>query len=515
MEVIKEGTHTCLQYYLAHKENNIEDTIEGKIWQYYLSVEYEVLKHNTLKTLIPVQLREKDGEKSLLFDITGMQPLRKREKETGFSQKECEKIMHSIINLLEEIDNYMLNLECLQFRPEYIYTGTDGELRWLYYPQLISQESENLNMQDDKLKTGDFQKKIEDFFAWILTQIDYEDAEAVQYMYRFYNKIRKLGFSKELLERYVLSETPKEVKNISAEPYEEFFKEDLEQEKVRKFKQEELKKDEKVVDSYSYENFPDITRSKKEDRKNQQKMIYTGVTVVFTILVGISGALEGYLIFSGMKSGFTKVLFQYCIGGGMFVLTFLFGIVWSIVKIRKIRQNQNQQKNLRIDLHAERAYEGRERNNTGNNIQSNIESNIGNDTGNNTGRMIETNVDWESEGEGTTILSGSGMIDRSYPILREEDTGIVYLIKESPFYIGSAAGNQLEIQDRTVSREHAVILEDIYVGGGEGYIIRDMNSTNGTWLDDKKMRKGGQEKLKDGMIIRFAKKEYKFLLQNI
>lgn len=42
-----------------------------------------------------------------------------------------------------------------------------------------------------------------------------------------------------------------------------------------------------------------------------------------------------------------------------------------------------------------------------------------------------------------------------------------------------------------------------------------MNSTNGTWINDKKMRKGSQAKLKDGTIIRFAQKEYKFLLQDI
>ena len=42
-----------------------------------------------------------------------------------------------------------------------------------------------------------------------------------------------------------------------------------------------------------------------------------------------------------------------------------------------------------------------------------------------------------------------------------------------------------------------------------------MNSTNGTWINNKKMKKGGQENLEEGQIIRFAQKEYKFLLQEI
>lgn len=61
--------------------------------------------------------------------------------------------------------------------------------------------------------------------------------------------------------------------------------------------------------------------------------------------------------------------------------------------------------------------------------------------------------------------------------------------KNCPFYIGSAEGvNHLHIQDKTVSREHAVILEDIYEGDGQGYILRDMGSTNGTWLNGKKIK---------------------------
>lgn len=61
--------------------------------------------------------------------------------------------------------------------------------------------------------------------------------------------------------------------------------------------------------------------------------------------------------------------------------------------------------------------------------------------------------------------------------------------KKLSFYIGSAEGvNHLHIQDKTVSREHAVILEDIYEGDGQGYILRDMGSTNGTWLNGKKIK---------------------------
>lgn len=142
-------------------------------------------------------------------------------------------------------------------------------------------------------------------------------------------------------------------------------------------------------------------------------------------------------------------------------------------------------------------------------------------------QMIKTEVDWEAEGdwesgtEGTTILNYGNESEKEdgkicHPMLRDMELGIIYVIKNCPFYIGSAEGvNHLHIQDKTVSREHAVILEDIYEGDGQGYILRDMGSTNGTWLNGKKIKRGNQEQLEDGAVIRFAKKEYEFLIQDI
>ena len=48
VKVIKEGTHIYLQEQIMYTGEELEDT--GL--EYYLSVEYEVLKHNSLKTLL-------------------------------------------------------------------------------------------------------------------------------------------------------------------------------------------------------------------------------------------------------------------------------------------------------------------------------------------------------------------------------------------------------------------------------------------------------------------------------
>lgn len=547
MEVIKEGTHTYLLKQIEYRTPAYDESVvhaQNESWDYYLSVEYEILKRNELKTLVSAQLREKDEEKSLLFDITGKRPLKRQGKERAFSQKECEKILQNMSNMIQEVEDYMLDLNCIELRPEYIYEDSKGEIQWIYFPQTSLESEIKSNLQDRELqnKNEDLQKRIEALFAWMLPQIDYEDTDAVQFMYRFYNKVRKLGFSKELLETYIqtkrqkeyydieeVDETSEKVKDSSkikqdrrsnneSISYEEFFKEELELEKQkiespnnrkqkpgdfqigikngrrnsrREVQRNERNRDEKNKNqSNRNQRNKDLNnRNKSQSNENNYLVLYNGLKIISVICTFLAVILEGIFIFYGMRSGFTRQLFQYSVGGMLLIIVFACGFMWSTQTVRKIKQMSDefiQEKELQ-----------------------------------NRPQMIKTEADWESGTEGTTILNYGNESEKEdgkicHPMLRDMELGIIYVIKNCPFYIGSAEGvNHLQIQDKTVSREHAVILEDIYEGDGQGYILRDMGSTNGTWLNGKKIKRGNQEQLEDGAVIRFAKKEYEFLIQDI
>ena len=553
MEVIKEGTHTYLLKQIEYRTPAYDESVvyaENESWDYYLSVEYEVLKRNELKTLVSAQLREKDEEKSLLFDITGKRPLKRQGKERAFSQKECEKILQNMSNMIQEVEDYMLDLNCIELRPEYIYEDSKGEIQWIYFPQTSLESEIKSNLQDRELqnKNEDLQKRMEALFAWMLPQIDYEDTDAVQFMYRFYNKVRKLGFSKELLETYIQTKIQKEYYDIEEVDktsekvrdsskikqdrksnnegisYEEFFKEELELEKQkiespnnrkektgdfrigikngkrnsrREVQRNERNRDEKNKNqsNRNQKNKDLNNRNKSQSNENNYFILYNGLKIISVICTFLAVILEGIFVFYGMRSGFTRQLFQYSVGGMLLIIVFACGFIWSTQAVRKIKQMSDefiQEKELQ-----------------------------------NRPQMIKTEVDWETEGdwesgtEGTTILNYGNESEKEdgkicHPMLRDMELGIIYVIKNCPFYIGSAEGvNHLHIQDKTVSREHAVILEDIYEGDGQGYILRDMGSTNGTWLNGKKIKRGNQEQLEDGSVIRFAKKEYEFLIQDI
>ena len=553
MEIVKEGTHTYLLRHIEYekqqtqmekkveKANPHEAEEEGKkieksMLEYYLSVEYEILKRNSLKTLIPVQLREQDERKSLLFDITEKRPLKVRENDTGLSKEMCKKVLQSVISLIQEIEDYMLNLECIEFSPEYIYEGINGEIQWIYFPDIYMQnekedsdenKASNSNSNQNN-RTENLQNKIESLFEWMLTQIDYQDNRAVRLIYGIYNAIRKRGFSKELLERYLYSEgndyEQRKEKDGEYNGREQERSSDKDKYKENKYGESTYKENgyrekeyderpeyaenisyekffESELEGMKQEKFSQSTKKLKEvDNKKSKRTIYFCLKIVFLILLLATAGLEGIWIFEGMTKGFTEALFQYCIGGVFLITAFTFGMLNCSNQMKKI-------------MDAERS-------------KDRVNSNLSNSMVNNSPIVrpltIKTDVSWETE-EGTTILNSTGMsYEKGYmdegtrevcPMLRDMETGIVYIIKSYPFYIGSAEGvNQLTIPDKTVSREHAVILEKLYEQGEEGYILRDLDSTNGTWINGKRMKSGSQKELRDGATIYFAKKAYKFLL---
>lgn len=90
--------------------------------------------------------------------------------------------------------------------------------------------------------------------------------------------------------------------------------------------------------------------------------------------------------------------------------------------------------------------------------------------------------------------------------LKDEEHKLEFFISATPYVIGASRtrvnGN---IKSRAVSRCHAQI-----TGSGEEFYISDLNSTNGTYVDDRKITSGERVKLEDGMRVRIA--DYSFMV---
>jgi len=76
------------------------------------------------------------------------------------------------------------------------------------------------------------------------------------------------------------------------------------------------------------------------------------------------------------------------------------------------------------------------------------------------------------------------------------------LLQKRAVTIGTLGGSDLALTDPTVSRSHAVVEEK-----SDGYLLRDLGSTNGTFLDGVKVR---EAYLSAGSVIRLGQTEIAF-----
>lgn len=86
--------------------------------------------------------------------------------------------------------------------------------------------------------------------------------------------------------------------------------------------------------------------------------------------------------------------------------------------------------------------------------------------------------------------------------LSEQDPLSRIQVNNSPFRIGRSPGMDLSLKSRLVSKSHALLII-----GGEDLFVRDLNSTNGTFVNGKRI--AGDSPLGDRDLLQFADTEFR------
>jgi transcriptional regulator with GAF, ATPase, and Fis domain len=87
-------------------------------------------------------------------------------------------------------------------------------------------------------------------------------------------------------------------------------------------------------------------------------------------------------------------------------------------------------------------------------------------------------------------------------VITGKQRGSEFVVASDLYRIGKASENDLQLDDETVSRVHFEIVRD-----AKGYLVRDMKSTNGTFLDGAEVK---EAYLRSGSVIRIGSSELKF-----
>ncbi|MBR1758324.1 MAG: FHA domain-containing protein [Lachnospiraceae bacterium] len=125
--------------------------------------------------------------------------------------------------------------------------------------------------------------------------------------------------------------------------------------------------------------------------------------------------------------------------------------------------------------------------------------------------MTHANEVERPEAMQTTLLTSgetqllTGMLPKMPFAVLEMEDGSSVAIEKVPFSVGALEKNDLCLPVRTVSRSHAQFVMDDQV-----LFLRDLGSTNGTWLNGKRLSEEKQTELREGDAIEFAKERVIF-----
>lgn len=486
MKIEKEGLHVY----------GVETSVSN---EYFLAVEYPTIRHNQPETLLPVLLREQDG-KSLLFydlsDATSLATLSEEGHASGgnFSRKDCQEFLTAVRRLLEELDELMLSPVHVPILPERIYRTGEDRYRFLYCPD----------------EEHDMGAEMQQFFAWMLSEINYGDSMTVRYVYHVYWLIRNRSFSAKLIEE-CLDYREEEVPGITS--YESFFAgaDGGENRGARESRQA----DAPGAQGSRQTNAPGARESRQAGvRSRAASGVFRAVGMVLAIAAALTGVLTAAAGIYFLGRGMLPIYNRYWLGG-IFLCILLGETAWQLLRRRRRGRASDSAANNPGPADAgekmENPVQRSEASGTfwddrdyGASDFSRAEKQ-GTSGFSRAGKQEAAGAVLPGDGEETVRLDLGRRGKR--PALVSEESGEIIPLLHFPFYIGNDLGlNQLMICDRTVSREHAVIER----GGRPGsYFIRDMHSTNGTWVGSVRLEETAAE-LKEGDSLRFAEYRYRF-----
>jgi diguanylate cyclase (GGDEF)-like protein len=125
--------------------------------------------------------------------------------------------------------------------------------------------------------------------------------------------------------------------------------------------------------------------------------------------------------------------------------------------------------------------------------------------------------------EKTAIISttddnvGKNLVDNTNFYLIEiygEKLGRKTILEKEKISIGRGLNNDIVIDSSSVSRNHALIYKKISFDGYTTVYIKDLGSTNGTYVKDRQIPQNRGVELEDGVTIKVGSTIYKFLIGN-
>ena len=417
---------------------------------------------NSIRGLSKLNIRFLNGESCYSYEMGSCQTLKNVFDGNPMSLKELKSLFSSIVTVAGELEKYLLDIKDLLMEPEHIFWDLERmEPIFCYYP-------DNPEGEEGYNALGLF----------LMDAVDKEDEEAVKAAYGYFDRI---------CEGILL---PGDLRETAEDPGEERREEERHAEKEERGNIDSVFEgdsdslalsniwDEGNEDNYYLEE----TFSEKKGDKKKGRV----VPVLFFMPALLAAAAYAYIFmnpsvmaaFSFTDSDYVRCGILVTIISGLFITIGIY--FWN----RRRKEEEDREKDmdsLNSDLRneefsfdplEEKAFESAAR----------VEDS-------NDATVLLSDLKGKGGGNRTPRLSGR--------IRGEERT---FRIERTPYMIGKMRSKaDACIPDPGVSRIHACIREE------DGrYYLSDLNSTNGTAVNEKLLKCNETAELSDGDSVRFG-----------
>lgn len=434
------------------------------------SYQIRMLLTNAIPGLLDCKIGKMDDKTLFYYEVTSRQSLQSVFEQRSIGAEVLRKLFEQLLDLLEELGQYLLVPDGLVLQPELVFA--DANLENFSFCYLPGKQGH----------TGCFQKQIRELMEYLLPKLDHQEQDAVVLGYGLYREISAEIFSVETIQA-LLYQTGKEKKETTEQEGKERSREEN-----PPVQMEEMRWEEREAEAAA-ENF--FVEAEEEKDEGNWKNIVEAVICI--------GFLGGVLALRWTQA---ETVWYLVLGGAAAVV----GIVSLALELFSEYQNRKRlkQKDGTWNPQSDTEQQGWRRDSP-----------------------VEKEKTWEKNEEQEnrkmhSLMELEGqeedLFGKTELLTSPEDEGRAYLIPIDPIdlplipiergstLIGKlSAAADVILPYRTVSRLHAKL-----VSTEEGDYLLDLNSRNGTTVNGVPLMGETKRKLEDGDDISFAGKKYRY-----
>lgn len=413
----------------------------------------KMIMRNCIPGLLRMNLHHIDDEVFYYYEIQSRLNLPQMFEGREIGMRELTKLFTGVARLFSGLENYLLSPSSVIFSPECIWVDTDTcEPEFVFSPSAQA-GSESMQMQFMELA------------QFLIDKVDKEDRECTAMAYDYFSMVDRKIYSPAGIIRNISGPENKPDKEREV-THIRIPEKSAEQEEIAYWKDDD--------EDFEGTDFEAGTNEKLLKKRIKISLACLGIILlagaVYLVLVLNPAILASYKI--------TSV--EYMAIGSVIAVLFAVVLVVTIYTCNK-----------RIEHEREEADEKKEIN------MARVEKDPVNEK-----EMRCSFREEYNEQEEQTVLLTSGKYGRQNASLTGSIDGktLKFEIDRNPFVIGKKADrvNGL-IKDSSISRIHASIREK------DGrYFVSDMNSTNGTAVNGRRLEINETTALEDGDTVSFA-----------